>query len=214
GGDAAVLVAELALDVAGAVVVGRAAGARGRAPDAPGGAVVAAEAVLEAGRGVDRGRVGGAGQREVDVGALVAGAVVVEGRRRGDVVDGHVGRVAGDAAVLVAELALDVAGAVVVGRAAGARGRAPGAPGGAVVAAEAVLEAGRGVDRGRVGGAGQREVDVGALVAGAVDRKSTRLNSGLVENSYAVGCVAKVIVADLALDVAGAVVVGRAAGAR
>src|SRR6185436_16904108 len=140
--------------------VGRAAGAGGRAPEAPGGAVVAAEAVLEAGRGVDRGRVALVVDRVNDVRALVDRAVVVEGRARRDVVDGHVGRVGGDAAVLVADLALDLADAVVVGRAAGAGGRAPEAPGGAVVAAEAVLEAGRGVDRGRVARVVEREIDV------------------------------------------------------
>src|SRR5439155_1293735 len=125
----------------------------------------------------------------------------------GDVVDGHVGRVAGDAAVLVAELALDVAGAVVVGRATGARGRAPSAPGGAVVAAEAVLEAGRGVDRGRVGGAGQREVDVGALVAGAVVVEGRRRGDVVAGFPYPAPCRSAVLVAELALDVAGAVVV-------
>src|SRR5207244_7688275 len=118
-------------------------------------AVVAAEGVLEAVRGVVRGRVARVGQGEGDVRALVDRAAGVEGRARGDVVDGHVGRVGGDAEVLVADLALDVAGAVVVGRAAGARGRAPEAPAGAVVAAEAVLGAGRGVDRGGGGRGGE-----------------------------------------------------------
>src|SRR5205823_13869308 len=122
----------------------RAAGARGRALDVHAAVPVSAEAVLEAGRGVDRGRVARVGQREADVRALVDRAAGVEGRARGDVVDGHVGRVGGDAEVLVADLALDVAGAVVVGRAAGARGGAPQAPAGAAGAAGAVLVAGRG----------------------------------------------------------------------
>ena len=95
----------------------------------------------------------------------LTGPSFVEGGRRSDVVDRHVGAVlVALAAVVVTHLALDDDGAVVRGRA-GVAGR--GAVGGPVAGAalEAVLVR---VGRARIDDVGEGEVDVRALVDGAV----------------------------------------------
>ena len=79
-------------------------------------AVTAVEGVGEAGRGVDRRGIERQRQAQVERAALVDRAVVAEGRGGRHVVDRDRARVLGDPVVLVADLALDRASAVVVGR--------------------------------------------------------------------------------------------------
>src|SRR5439155_24790053 len=88
----------------------------------------------------------GEGAEVEAVRAALAGALVGGGAHaRRHVVDGHRGRVLGEAAVLVADLALDRPAAVIRGRAARAPRAAEGAVAGAGAAVERVREAGRGV---------------------------------------------------------------------
>src|SRR5207249_9847326 len=124
-----------------ALIVERALGAGARR----GGGVVscwperrvgAAVLVAEAGSRVSQARVElareGHGRRRT----FVDRAVVGQGRGRGDAVDRDRARVLADAAVLVPDLALDAADAVVVGRA----GRAGSARVGAVTRTVAAVE--------------------------------------------------------------------------
>src|SRR5439155_1181607 len=197
-GDPAILVPDLALDRADTVVGRRAGGAAGRAESAVAGAAV--EGVLEAGRGVGQGRVERADQRQVERAALVDRASVAEGRRGRDVVDGDVGAVRARTEVLVADLALDLDGAVVGRRAGTSVGAAPGRPGRAVIAAEPVLEAGGGVGQGRVELASQRQVDRKSVVDRAVVAERGRGRDVVDGDGRRVAAEAVVLVEDAALD--------------
>src|SRR5439155_974166 len=152
-----------------AAVVGEGAarrGARAAAGVSRGGQrdVGAAIGVVEAGGGVGRGRMARGGQGERDRAALVDRGGGGERRRGGDVGDGYRGRVFGERAVFVLELALHRAAAVVGGRAARAARAAEDAVARAVAAIERVLESGRGVGRGGCAGGGQGERDGAARV--------------------------------------------------
>src|SRR5207244_2054374 len=94
--------------------------------------------------------------------ALARALVGARGHARRHVVDRDRLRVLADAAVLVADLALDGAAAVVAGRAARGARATEGAVAGAAV--EGIREAGRGVRARRVARARQRERDRIALV--------------------------------------------------